>query len=136
MSLQLVENFSSAHATILNSIDQIFLVCRSYSQVKPLLRALHEKVLAHLGRQDKVFIAKLTEAAGDNREAAKMLEFLVYDLKNIKIKYLIFYDNHSGEMADINARTFPKDFQEFSDELITRIKMEEEYLFPFLKKLP
>lgn len=136
MSRQLVENFSSAHATILNSIDQILLVSRSYSQVKPHLRALHEKVLAHLGRQDKVLIAKLTEAAGDNREAAKMLEFLVFDLKNIKIKYLIFYDNHSGEMADINARTFPKDFQEFSDELITRIKMEEEYLFPLLKKLP
>ena len=136
MSHQLVENFRSAHTTILTSIDQILMVCRSYPQVKPLLRALHEKVLSHLGRQDKEMMDKLTNAFGDNRETAKLLEFLTHNLKEIKINFLIFYDNHSGEMADVNARSFPKDFQGFADQIITRIKLEEEYLFPLLKDLP
>ena len=136
MSRQLVENFRSAHATILSSIDQILMVCRSYAQAKPHLRALHQKVLAHLGRQDKELMDKLTVAFGDNRETAKLLEFLEHNLKDAKIKFLIFCDNHSGELADVNARSFPKDFQEFSEELITRIKMEEEYLFPLLMELP
>ena len=135
MSRQLVENFRSAHATILSSIDQILMVCRSYPQAKPLLRALHEKVLSHLGRQDKELMDKLIVAFGDNRETAKLVEFLGHNLKDIKIKFLIFCDKHSGELADVSARSFPKDFQDFSEEMITRIKLEEEYLFPLLLEL-
>lgn len=136
MSRQLVENFRSAHTAILSSIDQLLMVCRSYPQAKPLLRALHEKVLSHLGRQDKEMMEKLAAAFGDTRETAKLLEFLTHNLKETKINFLIFYDNHSGEMADVNARSFPKDFQAFADQMITRIKLEEEYLFPLLKELP
>lgn len=136
MSRQLVENFRNAHATILNSIDQVLTVSRSYPQAKPLLRALHEKVLSHLGRQDKEMMDKLATAFGEARETAKLLEFLTHNLKETKINFLIFYDNHSGEMADINARSFPKDLQAFADQIITRIKLEEEYLFPLLEELP
>lgn len=135
MSVKLIESFRNAHTTLLSSIDQVQMASRSYSLAKPSLRTLNAKVIAHLGRQDNQFTDKLLAFYAGDREASKMLEFLVHDLKDIKIKFLVFYDKHSGELADTNARSFPKDLAEFIDELINRIKMEEEYLFPLLKKL-
>lgn len=38
-------------------------------------------------------------------------------------------------MADRNARSLPLDFQNFLQEIINRMNVEEEYLFPLLEKL-
>ena len=69
-------------------------------------------------------------------EALKMLEFLSHDLKDIKVKFLLFSDRHSGEVLDLSARSFPKDLQDFMKEIIDRFNAEEEYLFPLIAKLP
>ena len=136
MPSTIIASFQSGHRAILQSLDQIYQVVRAYPQAKPRLRELNSIVLAHLGRQNKQMLDQLQVHYHDNRQASKMLEFLIHDLKEIKIKYLVFFDKHSGEMADINARNFSRDFQEFSGELIHRLKMEEEYFFPLLVEVP
>ena len=136
MSQALIESFRQGHQSILTSIDQIQSVCRFYNQAKPLLRLLHEKIIEHLARQDAAMMNRLQDFYHEDREVSKILEFLTFDLKDIKVKFLIFYDKHSGEVLDLNARSFPKDFQDFTQEIIDRFNTEEEYLFPLMVKLP
>ena len=132
----LTESFRSSHHLLLESIDQVYQVIRSYPQAKPRLRELGKVILVHLGRQNKTMLDRLVAHHQANRPTSKILEFLIHNLKDIKVKYLLFFDQHSGEPGDVNARNFSRDFQEFAGELINRIKMEEEYLFPLLEDLP
>ncbi len=136
MSRELIESFRQGQRSILHSIDEIQRVARMYNQAKPLLRHLHEQIIEHLARQDIKMMAALRDFYHEDRQAVKMLEFLAHDLKDIKVKFLLFYDKHSGEVLDLSARSFPKDFQDFTQEIVDRFNAEEEYLFPLIEKLP
>ena len=136
MSHELIHQFKISHQSILEVMGEINRSIRSYPKVKPQLRDLHTKLLAHLGKQDDRLLASLAQFFSADREAGKMIEFLQVDLKDTKIKALIFFDNHSGEMDDIRARNFPRHFTEFSAVMTGRIKLEEDYLFPLLAKIP
>lgn len=136
MSQQLVDSLRQGQRSILHSLDEIQRVSRLYNQAKPLLRSLHEKIVEHLARQDAKMMSQLADFYHEDREASKMLEFLAHDLKDIKVRFLIFYDKHSGEVLDLNARSFPKDIQDFTQELVGRFNAEEEYLFPLIRRLP
>ncbi|MFA5088968.1 MAG: hemerythrin domain-containing protein [Candidatus Omnitrophota bacterium] len=136
MSKALIESFRSGHRSIISSIDQIQQSLRSYSQVKPAIRELNGILSSHLARQDGAMFRKLHEFYREERGAEKMLEFLLHDLKDIRIQYLIFTENHSGELGDVHSRNFIRNFQDFSRQVIERIRIEEEYLFPLLEKMP
>ena len=129
----LIRQFKVAHQSILVTIDQINQNIRSYSKAKPFIRDLQAKLLAHFERQNDSLFKPLEGFHADHRPSAKMIEFLRYDLKDIKIKLLIFFDRHSGEINDMCNRSFPKDFTEFSQAVIGRIKVEEDFLLPLLK---
>src|SRR5437867_2916883 len=117
-----IRKFRSAHRSILDSIDQIRSHLRNYPQAKPLLRDLHQKLLAHFSQQNESFFGPLKEYFRLQRENAKMIESLEFDVKEIKIKLLVFYDQHSGEFADNNSRSFPVDFADFSGLIMGRLK--------------
>ena len=136
MSKKEIEIFKIGHEAVITAIDDVLQNLRSYLHARPKVREFNNVVLMHLSRQNKAMYDHLNEYYAQDREAQKMLEFLLHDLKDIKIKYLIFTDKHSGEMADISYRSFPKEFIAFSREIISRIKMEEEYLFPLLSEVP
>ena len=133
MNDELIKQFKTAHQSILVTIDQINPMTRSYRQAKPFIRDLQTKLLAHFERQNDSLFKPLEEFHAEHRPSAKMIEFLRYDLKDIKIKLLVFFDRHSGEINDIYNRSFPKDFTEFSQAVIGRIKVEEDFLLPLLK---
>src|SRR3989344_6335877 len=136
MSHPLVKSLRLGHNSLLHTIEQLQQVARSYNQAKPILRGLHEQLLNYFARQDQKILDQLYSFYIDDRSSYKLVEFLEHDLKDIKIKLLIFYDKHTGEVADMNARSFPLDFQKFFQEIINRMNVEEEYLFPLLEKLP
>ena len=125
-------SFQRAHRSILLSLDRIQGVSRLYSQAKLGVCQLNDHVLNHLSRQDETFYQSLRDFYASHRESLKMLEFLTHDLKDLKIKYLVFSEKHSGAMGDLGARSFIKDFGEFKQDLVERIEMEENYLFPLL----
>lgn len=130
-----ISSLKSSQQSLVDAIDQIQPFLRSYSKAKSGIRELHKRVLLHYAYQNSEFFEALRASFQNDSEALKMLEFLAFDLKDFKIKYLLFFDAHSGEMEDVNGRSFPKDFSGLSGEIIGRIKIEEEYLFPLLLKM-
>lgn len=129
-----ISAFRHAHQAILATISDIQPLLRAYLQAKPKILAWNKQLLDYFKLQDREFWDRLEVFYMENREASKMLEFLSVDLKDVKIKYLAFFEKHSGEMQDTKARSFPKDFTDFAGLITARIKVEEEYLFPLLKK--
>jgi hypothetical protein len=132
----IIQGLKVSHQMLVESILQIQLSLRAYNQAKPKLRDLYKTLQNHFGREDAGFYDRLSLYYADDRQSTKMLEFLVHDLKDLKIRYLVFYDLHSAEMSGGHPRTFPLDFTEFSQSILSRIKMEEDYLFPLLEKMP
>lgn len=135
MSIPTVNSFRLSHEAILDVVSQLQALTRSYFQAKPLLVDLRERLLAYFNRQDQEFYQTLRNFFAEDRPALKILEFLELDLKDVKIQYLIFFEKHSGEMGDVNSRNFVKDFREFSNVLLARVKTEENHLLPLLARM-
>ena len=136
MSKDLVSEFRVGHQTIIDIIEKTQSYTRSYLQGKPNIRAMREIILKHFERENEQLYAHLQSFYHEDRAASKIIEFLVYDLKDTKIQFLVFFDKYTGEMGDMGSRNFLRDFTEFSRVIVQRIKAEEEYLFPLLAKLP
>ena len=136
MSQDLVQSLTRGQESILLTLSELQGISRSYLQAKPKLRVLREQILNYFGRQDQALMDRLFAQNMENREKIKLLEFLDHDIKAIKIKFLIFSEQYSGDTGDHGRPAFPKDFQEFTREMVARFKIEEEYLFPFLQELP
>ena len=132
----LITGLKVSHQMLIEAISQIQLCLRSYAQTKPKLRDFYNVLLNHFSCQDHKFYDRLALHYVDDRQSTKMLEFIIHDFKDLKVRYLVFYDLHSAEMTGGHPRSFPIDFTEFSTHVLGRIKVEEDYLFPLLEKLP
>lgn len=133
---KLIQRFRKGHRAIADVVTQIQGVVRSYARVKPLLPVLDQVLINHFECQDDELFRELLDFYREDREAVKMLEFLIYELKEFKIKYLIFSDKYPGHMADRGSRNFPKDFAELTKAIVGRLQMENEYFMPLLEKFP
>lgn len=131
----LIEDLKTGHQSIVDAVDRLQKVVRSYAQAKPLIREMREGLMAHFARQNDSLFDQLQVFYRSDREVIKTIEFLICDLKDIKIKYLVFFDRYSGEIADLGSNTFPVDFLAFARELMARIKAEEDYLLPLIAKI-
>lgn len=134
-SRDLIADFKTGHQAIIEAIDSIQASLRSYREVKPRIRAMQKILLDHFGRENNEFYERLRAFYSSDRQATKMIEFLAYDLKDAKIKFLTFFDKYSGEMGDMGSRNFPRDFMDFTSTIIARINVEEDQLLPLLEKL-
>jgi len=124
-----------AHHAVLLSVSQIQSVVRSYSSARALLGGLGEQLLAFLGVEDEEFFRSLRDLLSEDRPALKMLEFLELDLKDLKIKYLVFYDRYTNIPTGNEDRIFLRDYREFSAAIVARVNLESEYLFPLLQRV-
>lgn len=123
-----------SQASILSCIDQIQPLVRSYPQAKFKLREFQAKLLSHFEHQNKILCSELTVFYERDRQSEKMIEFLIHDFKEIKIKTLLFFDDHPGNMTDIRPKNFIRDFADFSQAIIVWMKAENEHLFPIVEK--
>ena len=123
------------HQCLVDSLNQIRPLVRSYHETKPLMRELQEILLAHFQFQSKSFYEQLRDFYAEDHKAQKMIEFLVQDLKELKVQTLILFDDHPGDMMDIKPGHFLKDFEVFSKSLLDRINIERDYLIPMVEKL-
>ncbi len=136
MSAATLARFKVAHQSIVDMLDQVQVLSRNYFQAKAKLRDLSERLLAYFGKQDKEFFDQLKVFHKSDRHATKMIEFLLHELKDIKIKYLIFFEKYSAEMSDGGSKSFPRDLTQFINDLLVHLKVEEEYLLPLVKDCP
>ena len=135
ISPDLVKKFRKAHDGIVTLIDQIQQVVRFYPKARGKIGELDKVVTLHLTMQDEKLYATLAHHYEAQRDKIKTIEFLVHNLKEIKIKHLMFCDRYQQGVGEIVQRTFPKDFTEYVQELVTRLDLEEEYLFPLIEDL-
>ncbi len=123
------------HLSIVDALDGIQPFLRSYSEARPRLRGLHQRLLTFFSREDKDLFDELYRFYKGDKKKTKMIDFLYHDLNDAKIKYLIFFEKHSGEALANHAASFPREFSMFLDDILARFKIEEEYLFPLLEKM-
>jgi len=128
------ERLQRGHAAILLTVSRLQDVVRSYSQSRPLLHDLYEDLLAHWEWQTADSFAALSSRHARDRTAVKMCEFLVHDLKDLKVAFLVFFDTHSGDFGDTASRRFSGEAVEFSRKITARVQVEEEYLLPLLRE--
>lgn len=131
---EIIVTFHLAHDAILGVLVQVQSV-RAYPQARRNLRELQEQIFPHLKRQDEILKRLAAHYAGQ-RDQSKIIEFLVYELKELRIKSLIFFDTYETAAGEVAARNFSKEFLEFSRAVVNRLKMEEDYLLPLLPGLP
>ena len=72
---------------------------------------------------------------GWRNEDGTLVEFLTLDLKDMKVKALLFFDEFPADLGDVSPKNFPKKFSDFADQVMSRFKVEEGYLMPLFEKL-
>lgn len=115
-------SLESGHEMIL---DQIFK-CRTGGKLQKNLeqfRNLEQIVLAHLSSQSPRFYQALEEHLRNEKSQLKILEYLIFDLKDLKIKLLIFMDAPAAT------------FYEFKNDLTIRVSIEKERLIPLIESI-
>lgn len=127
--------FLQAHQVLQEAIRSVQTLLRSYSEARPRLREMSELLLALFAKKNQAFFDALYAFYKDDRPSTKMIDFLVFDLKEAKIHYVTFFEKHSGDANDTHVRSFPKDFMDFSREMTGHMQRTEEYLFPLLEKM-
>ena len=123
------------HQGLLGVISQIRPIARNYLQARQFLPSFQAKLLEHFKIQNSAFFDQLVGRVAADPKQVKMVEFLSVNLKDLKIKTLIFFDEHSGNMMDVKPKNFISDFAGFSDDVLFRINAEREYLIPMLKDI-
>ncbi|MGE0267618.1 MAG: hypothetical protein AB7S78_04085 [Candidatus Omnitrophota bacterium] len=119
---KLKESLRSGHSLILQQIDQC-KTDRKSSAASEQFRVLEQIMLAHMSLQTSDIYKSLFNHLNRERLQVKVLEYLEYDLKVLKIKLLGFIE------------TPAKTFFELSNDLMARVTVEKEYLFPLVDLL-
>ena len=135
MSINYLKHLSLSHSSLVEAISAVQPFLRSYLEAKPKLYEFNQRLLLFFSEEDHLFFNALYAFYKEDRSSTKMIDFLKHDLAQLKIEYLTFFDEHSAETFDTHARSFPKNFMTFADQILGRIKIEEEYLFPLLQKM-
>ena len=124
----------SQHGLII-SVDEIQQSRAAYFEIKNLLRDLQKKLFSHFALQDQDFYKELSETFAQDREKSKLIEFLIHDLKDIKVNMLIFFDQHPADMGDVREVNFRRDFADFAHRLTARLASERDCLMPLLAEM-
>ncbi len=118
----------------MGALQNIQAHVRDAFEARKYLAGLNDTLQAHWEKQGEAFYAQLSADYAGDTQACKMLEFLLCDLKDLKISYLNFMDRYDGLWQKPQARRFPVEFNDLARQIITRVKIEEEYLLPLIEK--
>lgn len=140
---EILRTLRQNHLTILHTIDDITKTTTSgqvftrkdYLTARPGLRDLQNSILNHLQKQNDSFYHDLESSDLLSSEEQKNIRFLKEDLRGFKVKTLLFFDEHPADMGDVNPKNFKRDFSDYLQELMARVRHEEEFLMPIIEKI-
>jgi hypothetical protein len=116
------------------AIGEIQPSLRCPSQIQPNLFVLGQQLVLHWRLLDTDFWAELLKNAAVRPAQGKMLDFLIQDLKEVKVKHFSFFEKHAAEPGP-GLYPLIRDFTEFVRAVMDRFQLEEEYLLPILRDL-
>lgn len=131
-----LKQLRASHRSLRHAVLQLQDYVRAYSRARLFFGEFEQRFLNYCDLQDRAFYSELEDRYAGNREKLKMIEFLLYDLKDTRIAYLAFIEKHPTQTNQSGARSFPLDFTAVSGRILARLQVEEEYLFPLLEGLP
>jgi hypothetical protein len=121
-----------AQDLIAGAIRDVKAVLRNEVSAQARARSLYDLLVQYVAKQDDGFYQALRARYAGNASALKIIEFFLQDLKMLKVKFFIFEDTYlMGRRA--SKSKWVSDFQEFSEDILTRCQMEQAQLFPLLK---
>jgi len=131
----LYNNFEQNQKLIEKTIYAILRGLRNDLVVHTHLPQLNEQLAGYWGYQNDQFYKYLNKKFANDRQTLKMLEFLSTDAKYMLGRYLQFFDRFTAKTAEVSWEMFPREFSDFSREIMSRFQIEKEYLFPLLDRL-
>jgi len=127
--------FRRRREQIMHSIVELQSLRNNFREARKIIGEPREMIYYYFGRQDEKFYAKLEDFFKKNRPAIKMIEFLRHDLKELKIKTFGFFEQYGFGNPLEQGRNFARDLRWYSQLVIDRFRVEEDYLIPLLKRM-
>ena len=121
------------HQSLAATVEGIRADIRAYPRVRHKIPLLYGQLAEHLRWQDARFFDALRRISENDRETLKIIEFLFYELKEVKIAAVDFMEKYGEAAGNAVSRQFPKEFADFAAAIEGRLQMEAEYLFPLLE---
>ena len=123
---------SQSHQLILETIDEIQPLLRSPVLAKIKMQALYLYLSKHFNRQDEAFLNEVKSLGQSGEISVKMVDFLVQDLKDLKVRLFIFSEQYLQGIISKKEPNFARDFKELMEDVVARLYVERNYLLPLL----
>ena len=128
-----LEQCLSFHQLIDDVLDEALKAIKARRADSACIDAFYNLVSKYLVKQDKDFYKGLRDWLSASNKSFSMVEFLEYDIKDLKIKLFVFYDrflhvHHAGRYQAVL-----RDWHELADAVQVHLQVERKYLFPLLE---
>jgi len=127
---QLKQSLSRGQDAVLADLERITENPREFEAVQPKLVHLQEQILTLLQFQSQRLMPLAQRVVSANR--AQQVEFLNYEIREMKVKTLEFFDRYGPAPNAIIRRNFVKDFMQYRKEVLAWINSQSENMLPLL----
>lgn len=129
---KLVEELKQEHASLVEVLEKVRTLGISSEDGQKLFLSAKEGLLLHLKKEDEQLYPSLRNAAENNEKLQRTLDTFFKDMETISTAALEFFNKYSRGGAGIE---FAKDFGRLFATLGSRIRREENLLYPEYDKL-
>ncbi len=130
--VHLVEKLKNDHTEIVAALEELKTLGIGHPEVLRKLVMAKAALLAHLKHEDAEFYPALIRAAATDQKLQATLTVLQKDMENVAKVALDFFAKYENGGP---AAEFAKDFSLVRFALATRIRREEERLYPLYDQL-
>ena len=128
---ELVSKLKEQHEEILKVLDNVKNVGVASKEGQEKLLAAKNGLIEHLRVEDEEFYKVLRKAAESDMSLSQTLEIFAKDMDRISEQALSFFDKYAHGGSGID---FARDFGSLYAILVSRIRKEENVLFPAYEK--
>ncbi len=129
---KLVEELKQEHAVLVEVLGEIQKLGSGSQETKDKLSAVKAGLLNHLLKEDNQLYPSLRKAAESDARLKTTLNVFANEMDQISAFALDFFEKYSSESRGIQ---FSKDFGRLVASLSSRIRKEEQILYPEYDKL-
>ena len=131
--MSLTNELINEHKTLLEVLEKAVNADPCSSERRDLLTTAKNALLAHLEKEGRDLYPMLNKEAETNGGLAGILKVLTQDMDKLAPVAMAFFDKYTG--ADCDDTNFAQDISEVIFALKTRIRREEQTLYPEYDKI-
>ncbi len=125
-SLQEVSaQLETSQAELLVDLENVNRLLRSEGSLKGAWATFQNKILHHLRLVDDIVELSVVQKILEERGNQRILEFLKFNVKDLKVKLLFLMDTYTPQGK---FRNFPFEFSGFAADVLAEINIEKTYL--------